>query len=214
VGSGLSEHLEVTGQLTTIRTQFFVIKIRKGGTLEKPNSQVEITSRPAFEVALLSRDNDNNVCVQLMTKQRLEGSAAPWRGLDVEKFTGGYCTDNKDQLTWGFVQDRIKALTGYVIDLDSCGVVGCVVGHTEVEFPIALLYATRWEVVDEPPAGVKVFTATLEQAKHLAWAALQREMDNSLADNVSPIPQCLENDTGLEIVFGLERALPAGHIPI
>lgn len=198
IGGESAEEIKITDELTTICTQFFVIKINKGTNQDgKPTSQVGITSRIAFEGILPCVNDDGQICVILMSKTRPEGSAASWRGHGpVTKFPGGYFTKGS-QARWGFVQDRLKALTGVVVNLNYSGVIGCIPGHTEIELPVIFTVHKRWEVAEK--AAADICLVTLGKARELMQASIRR---HSL---IPGEPWCLENDTGVEIVAAIDN---------
>jgi len=182
-----------------VSTKYFGIKIHVGS--DGKSSQLELDSRPAFELALLSLV-DNEPHVALIKKQRAEQQE--FRDVDtIMKVPGGYFHDGSGG-NLNFVRQRLVQETGLKVDLESVCFFGVVIGHTEIRTPIILGYATRFKKVQEPRVGVQVITVPLSEALQMAENAVRR---------VSGKP-FLENDTAFEGLFTICRMLERGEITI
>lgn len=181
-----------------IATPYFVIGIHAA---EGGGSQLELDSRPAFEVVMLGRVTGvTEPYVVLIRKKRLEQTA--YRDVEwITKVPGGYFHDGSPGNV-EFVCQRLLQETGMEVDPESVHFIGQAIGHTEIRTPIALGYATRYRKVQEPRPGVEVLIVPLPEALQMAENALSR---------TSPF---LENETAFEELFGVSRMLERYEIAI
>jgi len=186
------------GKNLHISTPYFVIRIHAA---DGGGSQLELDSRPAFEVVMLSRAADTaEPHVVLIRKKRLEQTA--YRDVEwITKVPGGYFHDGSPG-NLEFVRQRLLQETGMEVDPESVHFIGQAIGHTEIRTPIALGYATRYRKVQEPRAGVEVLIVSLTEALQMAENALSR---------ISPF---LENETAFEELFGISKMLERHEIAI
>lgn len=211
IGGDSAEEIHQGEELTTLNTQFFAARINKGinPSTGKPTSQFGVTSRIAFEGVLICENACGEPCFVLMSKTRPEGSVAGWRGAKITKFPGGYFTQTASEGTWGFVQDRLKALTGATVDVDSGQVIGQVVGHTELELPVIFVMFKTWELTGEP--AMDLCLVTLQEVQRLARASMLHAPLSGY-DPADGKPWCLENDTGVEIALALALMFRNGEL--
>jgi hypothetical protein len=183
------------GEDVTLVNKFFEITVHVAP--DGKSSQLELDSRPAFEVAVLSMV-DGKPHVMLIQKKRTEQ-----RGFrDVEMITkvpGGYFHDGSNG-NMDFVIARMVEQTGYQLDPSSIKFFGVVIGHTEIRTPIVLGYATRCSKIQDPAKGVNVMIVPLEEALQMAENAVTRTVP------------FLENDTAFEGLTVIDRMFKRGDI--
>ena len=195
---GSQEPWQITSggpDVLTVATKYFVIKIHASGA----SSQLELDSRPAFEVSMLALVEDKPH-VLLIRKERIEQSEYRPNNW-VTKLPGGYFHDGSTG-NMEFVEERLLQETGIKVDPSSVKFFGTVLGHTEIRTPILLGYATRFTKVQPPRAGVEILDVSLSDALQLAENALSR---------TEPF---LENETGLEGLFAISRMFERGDIAL
>lgn len=147
-----------TGALQVqVETKFFEIAVGARKAIDGHEEiWTQITSRPAFEVALLTRADEP--CVTLIKKRRLETD--PW----LTKLPGGYLWENRETE----IPAKLKNDTGIKLEFRNLVKLGKVIGHSEIRTPVDLYYSFEWEPIGEPRLGIQIWSPSLSEAVRIA----------------------------------------------
>jgi hypothetical protein len=191
--------IETNDKLVKLGTCYFDIRVHLDEKDGMIRTQLELDSRPAFEVLCVEPPypKGGEPRVLLITKKRMEN--AFHRGDDlptITKVPGGY-DHSGGGVSLGFMRDRLLSETGYWIDTspEHLQCIGRAVGHTEIRTPISLWICTGWGMHQAPREGVEAKFVPLSVALELA--------DNAI--RCTPGAERIENETGVELLYLFER---------
>ena len=152
-----------------VETAYFDIQIKR----EKPIDGGEelwtrIQSRPAFEVAMLTRQQEPRVI--LMKKRHFVESSGLMR------LPGGYLRGEKETN----IPEKIETDTGIRLEFSDLIELGHVIGHPEIKTPIELYYTWDWKQVGAIGPGIQIFDLPLVEAVKTAMGGFV-ESDSTFA---------------------------------
>lgn len=117
-----------------------------------------ISTRPAFEVALLRKSTNGEIEIVMMRKPRFSTDKPK------PKLPGGYYDDSEDLETFQIS----KVLHDCGIKMKRLQPCGRILGHGEIQTPIGFFYTRYWEIVGDPRPGVEIEIIPFSKAVELA----------------------------------------------
>ncbi|PIS40780.1 MAG: hypothetical protein COT26_01500 [Candidatus Kerfeldbacteria bacterium CG08_land_8_20_14_0_20_43_14] len=151
---------DVEPETMSVSTKYLDLEVQ---LTESTDGKIEtwstVTTRPAFEIAFLKKE-DGQLYVVLMNKRRKATD------LPLTKLPGGYLPDGGN--TQVNMQEKVLRDTGISFEPLSLRYLGKVIGHPEIHTPIALYYTADWRKTGKPCPGVEIFEVPFETAVDLA----------------------------------------------
>lgn len=147
-----------------VQTPYVIFTVKPLTLAErKRETWYHITTRPAFEVGVLSGQGES-LQIVLQRKKLFEADNPKM------KCPGGYYPDD---VTEESKHQKVQNDTG--IKLRSEIRCGNVIGHRQITTPIELFYSFDWSFVSQPKEGIAVESISLKEAAQLA---INGEVDN------------------------------------